>query len=47
VRQAARRWREPGYPALHPPTSARLDTLRLPFAVAAELGFVLQGRGGN
>lgn len=40
MRQAARRWREPGYPARYLPASALLDTLRLPFAVVAELGFV-------
>jgi uncharacterized protein YceK len=36
----------PRYPAFDLPGSALLDTLLLPFALAAELGFVLQVRGG-
>jgi uncharacterized protein YceK len=37
----------PKYAGLDLPASALLDTLLLPLAVAAELGFVLQVRGGN
>ncbi|MCO6060004.1 YceK/YidQ family lipoprotein [Pseudomonas sp. MOB-449] len=36
----------PAYPALDLPASALLDTLLLPFAVAAELGVGLGVRGG-
>ena len=35
------------YAGLYLPASALLDTLLLPFAVAAELSFVLQVRGGH
>ncbi|MCP8463968.1 YceK/YidQ family lipoprotein [Pseudomonas sp. ZM23] len=37
----------PAYPGLDLPGSALLDTLLLPFSVAAELGVGLQVRGGN
>lgn len=37
----------PAYPALDLPGSALLDTLLLPFSIAAELGVGLQVRGGN
>lgn len=37
----------PKYPGLDLPASALLDTLLLPFAIAAELGVGLQVRGGN
>ncbi|BAN46515.1 YceK/YidQ family lipoprotein [Metapseudomonas resinovorans] len=36
----------PEYPAIDLPASALLDTLLLPFAVAAELGVVLGVSGG-
>lgn len=36
----------PAYPALDLPASALLDTLLLPFAVAAEMGVVLGVSGG-
>ncbi|AYF88587.1 YceK/YidQ family lipoprotein [Pseudomonas sp. JS3066] len=36
----------PAYPALDLPASALLDTLLLPFAVAAELGVTLGVTGG-
>lgn len=37
----------PRHPGLDLPVSALLDTLMLPFAVAAELGVVLGVSGGN
>ncbi|HYQ40303.1 MAG TPA: YceK/YidQ family lipoprotein [Pseudomonas sp.] len=37
----------PKYAGLDLPASALLDTLLLPLAIAAELGFVLQVSGGN
>ena len=37
----------PKYPGLDLPASALLDTLLLPFAIAAELGVGLGVRGGN
>lgn len=37
----------PAYPGLDLPGSALLDTLLLPFSIAAELGVGLQVRGGN
>ena len=37
----------PRYAGLDLPASALLDTLLLPFALAAELGFGLGVRGGN
>lgn len=37
----------PTYPGLDLPGSALLDTLLLPFSIAAELGVGLQVRGGN
>lgn len=37
----------PKYPGLDLPASALLDTLLLPFALAAELGIGLGVRGGN
>lgn len=37
----------PQYPALDLPASALLDTLLLPFSIAAELGIGLEVRGGN
>lgn len=37
----------PKHPALDLPASALLDTLLLPFSIAAELGIGLQVRGGN
>lgn len=36
----------PAYPALDLPASALLDTLLLPFAIAAELGVGLRVQGG-
>ncbi|MDH4873260.1 YceK/YidQ family lipoprotein [Pseudomonas sp. BN515] len=36
----------PAYPALDLPASALMDTLLLPFAVAAEMGVVLGVSGG-
>ena len=37
----------PAYPSVDLPFSALLDTLLLPFAVAAELGVTLNIRGGR
>nr|WP_279577215.1 YceK/YidQ family lipoprotein [Pseudomonas sp. LA21] len=37
----------PAYPGFDLPGSALLDTLLLPFSIAAELGVGLQVRGGN